>query len=125
MNKTSCMAVLLTLSATALADTPLTGEQIKQLLSGNTVDVHSNVTGSDFKMYLAADGSIAARAENGNTWGGGWRITDSGEQCTRFEGKSESCGQFVDSGDGSYKRMDGGSPRSIWKKIYPGNPFNL
>jgi hypothetical protein len=125
MNKALCMTFLMALSAAVFADTPLTGDQIKLLISGNSVDIHSNVNGRDFKFYFAADGSITARAENGSTFKGAWRITDSGEQCTKLDGKDESCGQLLDTGDGSYKRMEGGSPRAIWKKIYPGNRFGL
>ena len=56
MYRALCMTVLMTLSVTVFADTPLTGDQIKQLISGNTVDLHSNVQGVDYKIYFAADG---------------------------------------------------------------------
>lgn len=126
MHKILCMIVLMMLSATAFADTPLTGDQIKQLVSGNSIDLHSNANGLDLKLYLAADGSIAGRREdNGNPFKGTWRITDSGEFCSVFASRKETCGPVMDSGDGSYKRMEEGYPRAIWKKIHPGNAFGL
>ena len=126
MYKIACLTFLMTLSVTAMASTPLSGEQIKQLITGNSVELHSNAQGIDFKVYFAADGSAASHNEsNGNRSKGTWRIDDSDKHCTKWGVKNETCGQVLDMGDGSYKRMEEGYPRAVWKKIHQGNAFGL
>ena len=125
MLKVFCMTILMSLSAVAFADTQLTGDQVKQLITGNSVDAHSNAKGVDFKAYFAADGSGVLQNEKGRTFNGVWRITESGDHCSKWGDQKETCGQVMDPGDGTYKRMEEGYPRAIWKKIYPGNAFRL
>ncbi len=120
----STLAIVGFFSAPALAGTPLSGEQVKQLISGNSVEAHSNAKGFDFKAYFATDGSISSEV-NGKTNKGAWRINDSGEHCSQMTRQKETCAQIVDMGDGTYNRMEEGYPRSVWKKIHPGNAFGL
>ena len=125
MNKVtllSTLAVVGFFSVPALAGTPLSGEQIKQLVSGNTVALHSNARGKDHKIFYATDGTAISHDEsNGKNYPGTWRITDSGEWCNHWPPAKDRCGQVIDNGDGTYNRMENGSLRSVWKKIYPGN----
>ena len=65
--------------------------------------------------------AISHRVDDGSSFKGTWRITDSGGHCNKWDNRKETCGQIVNSGDGKYKRMEEGYPRAIWKKIYPGN----
>lgn len=125
MLRVFCMTILMSLSAVAFADTKLNGDQVKQLISGNSVDGHSNAQGVDFKAYFAPDGSGTLQNEKGRKFNGVWRITESGDHCSKWGDRKETCGQIMDAGDGSYKRMEEGYPRSIWKKIHPGNAFQL
>ena len=116
------MLFLMALTTSALAGSPLNGEQLKQLASGNTVSIHSIAQGADFKNYYAADRAAASLKEsNGKKNKGTWRITDSGEWCVHWSGASERCGQVIDNGDGTYNRLEEGKLRSVWKKIHPGN----
>ena len=127
MNKVtllSTLAVVGFFSAPALAGTPLSGAQVKQLISGNSVEAYSKARGFDFKAYFATDG-IGVSEVNGKTSKGAWRINDSGEHCSQWPKQKETCGQVVDMGDGTYNRMEEGYPRSVWKKIHPGNAFGL
>jgi len=127
MNKVtllSTLAVVGFFSVPALAGTPLSGEQVKQLVSGNSVEAHSNAKGFDFKAYFATDGSAGSEV-NGKTYKGAWRINDSGEHCIQWATQKEYCAQVVDMGDGTYNRMEEGYPRAVWKKIHPGNAFRL
>lgn len=128
MNKVtllSTLAVVGFFSVPALAGTPLSGEQVKQLISGNSVEAHSNAKGVDFKAYFAPDGSAVLEGSTGKTFTGAWRINDSGEHCSQWTTQKETCGQVVDLGDGTYNRMEEGYPRAVWKKIHPGNAFGL
>lgn len=111
------------LSTPVWAGTQLNGEQIKQLVSGNTVLALNISQGTDYKNYFAPDGTMISRNEStGQVYKDKrWRISDSGDICSQSAGKKETCGQVVDNGDGTYNRMDNGSPRGVWKTISPGN----
>lgn len=127
MNKVTLLSTLVMVgffSGSALAGTPLSGEQVKVLISGNSMDAHSNAKGFDFKVYFATEGA-AISAINGKTYKGTWRINDAGEHCVLWTAQKESCAQIVDMGDGTYNRMEEGYPRSVWKKVHPGNAFGL
>ena len=127
MNKVtllSTLAVVGFFSVPALAGTPLSGEQVKKLVSGNSVDAHSNAKGFDFKAYFATDGSAGSEV-NGKTYKGAWRVNDAGKHCSHFPPQKETCAQIVNMADGTYNRMEEGFPRSVWKKVHPGNAFGL
>ena len=125
MYKTASMLFLVALSASASAGTLLSGEQIKNLVSGNTVALHSLAKNINFQIYYAADGSSISHNENsGKKSRGTWRITDSGEWCNYWpteKNPEERCGQVIDNGDGTYNRLENGNLRSVWKKIHTGN----
>lgn len=123
MYKLATMFFVMTIPVSALAGTQLNGEQIKQLVSGNTVLAHNIDQGTDYKNYYSPDGTMISRNEsNGQIYKDKrWRVSDSGDICSQSAGKKESCGQVVDNGDGTYNRLDNGSPRGVWKKVYPGN----
>lgn len=125
MNKVTLLSTLVVVgffSVPALAGTPLSGEQIKQLASGNTIALHSLARSTNFKIYYAPDGSAISHNEStGKNYPGTWRITDSGEWCNHWPPAPDRCGQVFDNGDGTYNRMENGSLRSVWKKIYPSN----
>lgn len=127
MNKVTLLSTLAIagfFSVSTWAGTPLSGEQAKVVISGNSMEGHSNAKGFDFRVYFAPDGS-ATSARNGKISQGTWRINDSGEHCVLWKMQKESCAQIVDMGDGTYNRMEEGYPRSVWKKVYPGNAFGL
>ena len=120
MNKAVVLSALSTIafifSVPVLAGTPLSGKQVKQLVSGNSVEAHSNAKGFDFKVYFAPDGSAVSEVK-GKTHKGAWRITDSGKHCIQWTTQKENCAQVVDMDDGTYNRMEEGYPRAVWKKI--------
>lgn len=122
------LSIVIFFAAPALAGTPLSGDQVQQLISGNSVEAHSNAKGVDFKSYFAPDGSAVLEGGTGKTFKGTWRIDDAGQHCVKWIRKKEpeeSCGQIVDMGNGTYNRMEEGYPRAVWKKIHPGNAFGL
>jgi hypothetical protein len=125
MYKTLSTLFLMALSTSALAGTPLNGEQIRQLASGNTIAIHSLAKNNHFQTYYAPDGSAISHNEStGKNNRGTWRITDSGEWCNYWPSEKnpvDHCGQVLDNGDGTYNRLENGILRSVWKKIYPGN----
>jgi hypothetical protein len=122
MRKIASTLFVMTLSTSALAATQLGGDQLKQLVAGNTVSLHSIAKSADYKNHYAADGTAYSLQEsNGKKNKGAWRISDTGEWCVLWTGASERCGQVFDNGDGTYNRMEDGSLRSVWKKIEQGN----
>lgn len=115
----SVCCLMMGLSAAAWAGTPLSGEQIRQLVSGNTVDAQAK--SGDVKVYYGLDGSSLTRAEsNGRITKGFWRISEAGEICSLRPPGKESCGPVVNNGDGTYHRMDGNTVRGVWTKVHPG-----
>ena len=122
MYKTSSLLILMALSASALAGTPVSGEKLKQLASGNTVTLYSVVRNETVQNYYAADGTaLFFRSDDGKKMTGTWRVTDSGEWCVHWSGNKDRCGLLLDNGDGTYDRQEDGSIRSVWKKIESGN----
>lgn len=125
MYKLSSMIFLAAVSGPALAATPLGGDQIRKLVSGNTVSLHSVARGDNYLIYYAPDGSAVSRSDsNGTTVKGVWRITDSGEWCNHWKGGAERCGNVIDNGDGTFNRLENGRLRSVWKQIHPGNTLD-
>jgi hypothetical protein len=118
-------ALMMFAGAPALAGGPLSGEQIKQLAIGNTIAIYSVAKNRNSKTHYAPEGVATSYNEDtGKTYKGTWRITDSGEWCNYWpteKNATEHCGQVIDNGDGTYNRLEEGSLRSVWKKIYPGN----
>lgn len=122
MYKPSALLFLMTLSTSALAGTPLSGEQIKHLAMGNTVSIYSIAKSDSYKNHYAADGkAFSLQESNGRRNTGIWRVTDSGEWCVQWKGADDRCGLLIDNGDGTYDRQEDGKARSIWKKIESGN----
>ncbi len=116
-------AALIGVAAPAFAQ-PLTGDEIKKLLAGNTVEqtqfVPKNMT---FLSYYDADGSIMTLTESGKTNTGKWRVNEDNLLCVQWPNRAEVCIQIVKEADGTYKRVDKGEVRAIMKNITPGKLF--
>jgi len=116
------LLLLFTLSTNVFAATPLTGDQIKQLISGNTVELHSLSKDKDFNVYFSAEGTTTGQNPGkSKKIPGTWRIGNAGDHCTQWGKREETCGQILDMGDGTYHRMVGGAHHATWKIIHAGN----
>lgn len=103
----------------------LSGEEIKQLLVGNTVEVKQFVPkNAKFMNYFMADGTGLSLNENGGETKGKWRITEDGLHCTQWGNRPENCVQVIKEADGTYKRVGSdGALRAIMSNIVPGKIF--
>lgn len=105
------------------AEGPLSGDQIRSLIVGNTVvgPVHGKLYDLSFLASGEAIGDTA-----GNTDAGTWRIRDGNVYChewSTFFGGYERCYRWYDSGEGRYtlKNVDAFRVRdfNVWR-IRPG-----
>lgn len=120
-----CLSIF-TISA-SYAEEQLNGDQIKEVLSGNTAYGEHAKRGFEIIRYFAANGDLTQyrpyftkrpRAD------GKWEVK--GDQlCMELERHGQTCGRFVKSGDDYlwYKEHN----KHIWtfKKIVSGNPEKL
>ena len=140
-------AVTLSVVATAVwADTSLSGKEIKLIISGNTAvgermkkahDKEYLSKGVTFKTYFKANGQLV---EKGDAFGpasgssfpahGTWKVKKNKlcftySDSLRNKGK-QMCRKVIRKKGGTYELTDGkGKVKRVWKKIQPGNPYNL
>ena len=113
----------------ANAATMLTGEEIRSLISGNTVE--GRLTDSYyFKGYNSPDGKISATSEKGGkTYQsiGIWQIKGN-TVCVNWNNKGwkPGCGTYTKNGESYFAKSTASSSPSIpAAKVVDGNPPNL
>lgn len=112
---------VLAFSAASFAQQPLSGDEIKKLVSGYTVEQIQFVPkNAKYLNYYDADGSIMSLNESGGEYKGKWRVTEDSQLCIQWPSRSESCVQIIKEPDGTYKRVSNGEVRAIMKSITPG-----
>lgn len=123
MKKTIALLALLLISGMASAAAPLTGDQIKTLLSGNSAAGFADALGKNYTAYYGADGKLVQDLGKGKRRQGTWKITDN-NFCTQFPTEPERCTKVMPSDNGEYVRIkDDGMVTNTWKKFYPGNAY--
>ncbi len=107
----------------------LTGEEIRTLVAGNTVE-GLNTDGYYFKGYNNPDGRISATAEKGGkvyTSSGTWEIRGN-TACAKWSNPDwqAACATYAKSGEGYVVQTTSRSVPSIpAAKVVAGNPYNL
>jgi hypothetical protein len=96
----------------------LTRDEVKKLVSGNTVHVEVSGKGK-FKTYLNANGK-AIRLHNGQALDGVWRVKENGALCVHYAGDEERCGTVKKNSDGTYTRIDDANVTNHWTKVSKG-----
>lgn len=123
--KTMLLAVLMTLSGAALAAAPLTADQVKTLIAGNSATGFADALGKNYTAYYSPEGKLTQVLDNKKKRVGTWKINDKAEFCTQFPSESERCTKVVASGNGEYQRVkDDGMVTNTFKKFHKGNAFN-
>jgi len=119
------MAVAMVFSGTSAAEKVLTGDEVKALFSGKTVDYIHITTGFEMSVYYAEDGTMRGRRGENKT-GGSWHVNDKGELCIEY-GKGDRCRHIVEE-DGvysKYKEENGKQTRIVtYHTFTDGNPRN-
>ena len=115
---------LLAISGSAMAAAPLTADQAKALIAGNSAAGFADALGKNYTAYYSADGKLVQVLDNKKRRQGTWKIVDNGNFCTQFPSEPERCTKVVPSDNGEYVRMkDDGMVTNTWKKFYKGNAY--
>lgn len=95
----------------------------EQLLRGNTAE-GENRWKKNMTWYFDPGGVVHSRDQLGNKGKAQWSIDKKGQLC--YQGKNDReviCGSIIPRGDGAYDVDIPGAWK--WKKLTPGNPYNL
>lgn len=115
---------LLALSGTAFAAAPLTADQVKALIAGNSAAGFADALGKNYTAYYAPDGTLTQVLENKKRRQGTWKISAEGNFCTQFPSEPERCTKVVPGENGEYTRVkDDGMVTNTFKKFYKGNAY--
>ena len=115
------LAAMLGMSLPALhafAGEFLTGDEVKELVSGNTVRFEVAGKGK-FKAYLDSNGKVT-RIHDGQIAEGTWRINKDGALCVHYTGKADHCGKVKKNSDGTHTRVDDAKITNHWTKVSKG-----
>jgi hypothetical protein len=107
----------------AFAETDVSGEDLKTLLSGNTVEGKYIKWDTTHKMYFEATGKIRRIDSKNKKEKGEWYINGSGELCISM--RKEHCNYVMKRDDGGYNVYRSGTLKFTFDKIVSGNPYNL
>ena len=115
-------AALAASSAPTMAQTFLSLDELKALITGNTVDFNNIDSGRPGRVYFDARGEIAVeRLES--SYPGIWNARADGTLCLLVE--REFCGKVQKNADGTYTHPISGIPGFgfTWHRITPGKGF--
>ncbi len=117
--------ILLACSGAALAASPLTADQARALIAGNSASGFAEALGKNYTAYYAPDGKLVQVLENNKKRIGTWKINPDGNFCTQFPSEPERCTKVVPAANGEYTRVkDDGMVTNTWKKFTKGNAYN-
>jgi pimeloyl-ACP methyl ester carboxylesterase len=97
----------------------VSGDAVRAIISGNTVDLEVPGKGTA-RAYLGADGTVMRKMGDGVAHGT-WQIAENDTLCVQYSGKEKRCGPVAYNGDGTYTRLDDAGTTFIWKVITDGN----
>lgn len=114
LRQTTVALALLTPWLVAVADTPLSADELRQLLPGADVDI-TYANGNSMRWTNKADGTLEVNQQNSIQGGnskhhssfghGTWKVSDDGQFCAHIEwhqNVTDWCRQIVKSADGTY-----------------------
>ena len=116
MKRIALLALLAVPVAAAYAqDKPLTGDEVKALVSGKTLRFPVNANGTLSNFKLESDGTGSGNSSNlkwRNTlsYTVKWRVDDGGKLCTHVQqaGSNEYCSEVQKGPENSYLRVRSG-----------------
>lgn len=139
------VALLMTNAYAADIQKAMSGKEIKQLVSGNTVegrftrpreDKEYLTTVVKYKTHFSVNGeiverssAIAAGSGSANVAAHGSWFVKKGKLCKQFrdaKNNKKVCRKVIPMGDGEYGLYTGkGKLTRTWDRVIPGNPHNL
>jgi hypothetical protein len=110
----------------------LSGEEVRKLINGNTVEAIHVKLGFSITTYFSPDGTFR-QIRDGKRESGTWSIDDQGHLCQNREGWGGECRVITQENNvwKAYKIPDSGYPmkprkhKRTFKKVLEGNPNNL
>jgi hypothetical protein len=126
----SCTILIFSSTPLELLAKDLSGDEVTELISGNTVDAIHVSQGYKITTYYSPDGSYR-QLRKGERQEGKWHIDDEGLLCKQRDGKGVVCRVIVEDGDiwKAYKvpgnKMKLRRHKRDITKITQGNPNNL
>jgi hypothetical protein len=122
--KSLLLTTLLMFSAAAYAGDPLTVDQLKALIPGNSVSGFADALGKNYTAYYSPDGKLVQMLDNKLKRQGTWSITDEGNFCTQFPTQQKKCTKVQQAANGEYQRIkEDGMVTNTMKKFYKGNAY--
>jgi hypothetical protein len=126
------LTVTALLTSSAMAGDWMAGDQLRELIAGNTTYGKHEKKDRHGYSYNREDGTFVGWNSEFGPTKGTWRVKGN-QFCRHREGKSrEFCHDVRANGDGSYNRYK--QPKNLikprvhiltWTKVVPGNPENL
>jgi len=102
-----------------IAGSPMSADEVKKLIVGNTAYGTLSVSGKPIKNYFGPNGTLV-RSVGGKVKKGSYSINDDGTQCVNV-GKADNCAKIVNNGDGTYHRVSSeGKVLLKWDKVASG-----
>jgi len=118
------LSCLLTMSGSAIAAAPLSADQAKALIAGNSAAGFADALGKNYTAYYSPEGKLTQVLDNKKRRQGTWKIVDNGNFCTQFPSEPERCTKVIPSENGEYQRVkDDGMVTNTWKKFTKGNAY--
>ena len=120
------LTVAMAFSGASVAEKILTGDEVKALFSGKTVDYTIVRQGFSVSAYYAEDGSMRGLSREKKQMTGSWHVNDRGELCIEY-GKGDRCRHIVEEG-GEYRKYKEENGKQVHVVTYhtftDGNPHN-
>lgn len=112
--------VCLPLIATnANAESMLNAEQVKELVTGKTIQAKHNIKGFKFSVYFDKDNKTAFRKQKGSTTKTSYMIKGN-KHCLQWKGQNH-CANIRDNKDGTWSRINPkGKAIITWSNITDG-----
>lgn len=111
-----------------LAETIVSGDELRNLVSGKTLEGKWILWDSNYRMYMDPSGEFKRLYGKGsdltNHFDGTWSINKKGKLC--YEVKNKACRRVKKRDDGGYNLYNKkGDLKQTIDKITDGNPYNL
>ena len=114
---------LMSLCQVVIAETKVTAEELKTLLSGNTTEGIYPRWETTNKMYFDATGELRRIDSLDNKERGEWYINEAGDLCIKI--RKKRCNEVMRRDDGGYNVYRQDTLRFTFDKVIPGNPHKL
>ena len=109
---------------TLSAETRVDGDELRELIVGNTLEGKWIMWGTTYKMYIDPVGEFRRVFSNDNNDDGEWKINDKGKLCYIMNNKA--CRRVKKRDDGGYNLYNKQKElKQTIEKIQKGNVYNL